>query len=252
LQSLLMETAWVCGWFQRVMSHIVEIKKAAESGADAAEHHVIIADRSPLSAVFYSRSDGHLLEPLIRQYVAELKAVADVHIHTVHLRTERALLWARILDRLEREPSRLALGEDKQDWMDRVLAFYDRMAWDVTVHNNLCTMPVLVADVLGSLSAHSEAVAVAVKPALTRALTEARAQVAAAALATPIKSSAHAASDDDMDATANLAGAIEGAADGQGISPTAPLRPEAVEALQRQAAAAAGGVNLSAGLGLGY
>jgi predicted kinase len=49
-----------------------------------------------LSAIFYSRSHGTLLEPLIRQYVEELAQAADVHIVTVHLHTERQLLWNRI------------------------------------------------------------------------------------------------------------------------------------------------------------
>lgn len=30
LQSLLMETAWVCGWFQRLMAHISEKRKAGD------------------------------------------------------------------------------------------------------------------------------------------------------------------------------------------------------------------------------
>jgi hypothetical protein len=72
----------------------------------AAPLQIIIADRSPLSAVFYARTDGHMLEPLIRQYVTELKAAADVHIYMVHLRTDRELLWQRIQDRLRREPHR--------------------------------------------------------------------------------------------------------------------------------------------------
>ena len=59
----------------------------------------------------------------------EVAAAAGVHIVTAHLRTDRPLLWARIQDRLAREPHRLALNEDSQEWMDRTLAFYDGMRW---------------------------------------------------------------------------------------------------------------------------
>lgn len=250
-QSLLMETAWVCGWFQRVMSHIVEIRKSGE----AAKHHVIIADRSPLSAVFYSKSDGHLLEPLIRQYVDELKAVSDVHIHTVHLRTERSLLWNRIQSRLAREPNRLALGEDSEDWMDRVLAFYDSMKWDVTVRNDESGMNSLLADVLGSLARHSSAVLEAVQPTLEKAVALASLETSAVsddemeaslpALSTPVKPHHPAAAAVD-------AGALEAAAMamGQGVSPTAPLNPEVLERVQSQAVSASarqGGIGMSVG-----
>jgi hypothetical protein len=102
--------------------------------------------------VFYSRSDGGLLEPLIRQYIGELKAAADVHIVTLHLRTRRDLLWSRILDRLTREPSRAALREDQAEWMDAVLSFYDRMRWDVTVPNDEISMPSLVGDIFARLA----------------------------------------------------------------------------------------------------
>jgi len=113
---------------------------------------VIIADRSPFSAVFYSRSDGGLLEPLIRQYIGELKAAADVHIVTLHLRTRRDLLWSRILERLTREPSRAALREDQAEWMDAVLSFYDGMRWDLTVPNDEISMPSLVGDIFSRLA----------------------------------------------------------------------------------------------------
>lgn len=123
---------------------------------------IIIADRSPLSAIFYTRTDGGLLQPLIEQYVRELRVAADVHIHTVHLRTERMLLWERIQQRLLLEPERVSLREDKMDWMDAVLSFYEGMPWDVTVTNNEVTMPELVTSVMTQLSALSDAVKIAV------------------------------------------------------------------------------------------
>jgi len=186
-QSLLMETLWVCAWFQRLMTHISGLRERGEDTtnkvrccAEAAAQRlaavaasrtpphtptqlqIIIADRSPLSAVFYSRSEGKLLEPLIRQYTTEMREVADVHVHTVHLRTERELLWDRITARLEREPSRVSLGEDRREWMEKVLAFYDSMAWDLTVPNNSDSVVELMTTVMTALTTISEPVKVAV------------------------------------------------------------------------------------------
>ena len=81
--------------------------------SSSSSRQIIVADRSPLSAVFYSRSHGLLLEPLIRQYTADLAATAGVTVVTAHLRTPRPLLWDRIQSRLRAEPHRLALKEDR-------------------------------------------------------------------------------------------------------------------------------------------
>ena len=89
----------------------------------------------------------------------ELKEVADVHVHTVHLRTERALLWDRIQARLQLEPERAALREDRMDWMDKVLDFYDSLSWDITLANNETTMCDLVEGVMQALRPLSPAVA---------------------------------------------------------------------------------------------
>ncbi len=45
---------------------------------------IFIADRSPFSAVFYG-SNGHLLEPVIREHLREVLAAADVLVFTVYL-----------------------------------------------------------------------------------------------------------------------------------------------------------------------
>jgi hypothetical protein len=130
---------------------------------------IIIADRSPLSAVFYSRSDGHLLEPLIRQYVRELREAADVHIITVHLSTERELLWSRITSRLAVEPERRALREDQRGWMDSVVSFYEGMAWDCTVANNSTPIPALAATVMRRVAGTHVDVHAAVEACAARA-----------------------------------------------------------------------------------
>ena len=90
--------------------------------------------------MFYSRNKGELLEPIIRTYMEEVAVAANIHVYTVHLRTERDLLWKRIQERLVFEPHRLALNEQSEEWMDRTLSFYDTMRWDTTVRNEETTV----------------------------------------------------------------------------------------------------------------
>jgi thymidylate kinase len=148
-QSLLMETTWVCSWFERVL------KKASDLG-EAARHSLVIADRSPFSAVFYSQRNGHLLEPLIRSHMDEVREAADIHIYTVHIDVPRELLWQRISERLAREPERLKYNEGKEEWMDAVLGFYSGMTWDLSVTNAAITIPELMHECLRSLFAEFE------------------------------------------------------------------------------------------------
>jgi hypothetical protein len=63
--------------------------------------------------VLYSRTDGPLLQPLIRQFLRDLRETADVEVVCAHLRTPRDLLWKRIQARLRVEPDRIALREDR-------------------------------------------------------------------------------------------------------------------------------------------
>ena len=120
--------------------------------------------------MLYSRTDGQLLEPVIRQFLRDLRESAGVEVVCAHLRTPRELLWSRIQARLRVEPDRIALREDRcvacwrevclyalcsgvarrihrhprpirsprgrEEWMDEVLRLYDSMAWDVTVPND--------------------------------------------------------------------------------------------------------------------
>ncbi|KAI9906937.1 hypothetical protein PsorP6_002834 [Peronosclerospora sorghi] len=126
-QSLLMETSWVCSWFERVLRLAGRVK--------AGRKHVFIADRSPFSAIFYS-ANGHMLEPIIREQMKEVQEFASVQFYTVHIQVERELLWRRICARLEMEPERLRLNEHKREWMEETLAFYEKFAWDLTVRND--------------------------------------------------------------------------------------------------------------------
>lgn len=128
-QSLLMETAWVCGWFQRLMDSILARRKTNQAGPA-----LLVADRSPASAMFYARSHGTLLAPLIQRYIEELHDVG-VHVLVAHVTVEKEALWRRICARLEVEPHRISLNEDSRDWMEQSLAFYCSQPWDVCVDN---------------------------------------------------------------------------------------------------------------------
>ena len=84
-QSLLMETTWVCCWFERLLRRADECKRADVPH----EQQVFIADRSPFSAVFYAQNGkGNLLEPIIREHVRELREslTREPHCHGAGVR----------------------------------------------------------------------------------------------------------------------------------------------------------------------
>mmetsp|Transcript_3637 Transcript_3637/g.4362 ORF Transcript_3637/g.4362 Transcript_3637/m.4362 type:complete len:245 (-) Transcript_3637:2417-3151(-) len=129
-QSLTMETFWVCSWFQRVLAHASGIEASGKSHRDT----IFVADRSPLSAVFYSKH-GELLLPLIREQIKEIKAAAGIEIVTAHVNVEDQVLWQRIQARLQLEPERAELKEDTYEWMTKVKRFYKQFSWDIEVDN---------------------------------------------------------------------------------------------------------------------
>ena len=137
-QSLVMEAAWVSAWFQRVL---------AAHEQDPAR--VMIADRSPLSAVFYTRAgQGALLDPLIRGMYADL-AEAGVEIYTVYLQVKPATLWSRIQRRLLNEPDRVLYKEDSREWMETVLSFYEQYNnWDFVIDNSVDDRASALSDVM--------------------------------------------------------------------------------------------------------
>lgn len=129
-QTLLMETAWVCSWFERVLQ---QAHRSKQCGSEREE--VLVADRSPFSAVYYA-NHGHLLEPLIRQQVKEIRERAGIKLYTIHVQVEPELLWSRIQKRLQVEPNRATLQENERSWMDKTLSFYNSFEWDMTINNN--------------------------------------------------------------------------------------------------------------------
>ena len=132
-QSLLMETQWVCSWFLRLLS----LSEASTPGAAPA---VFICDRSPFSAVCYSNrggvKSGHLLEPVIREQIREVRDAAGIEVYTVHVKVEEEVLWDRIQCRLRKHPERKLYNEHEREHMDSIAAFYDGFEWDLTVDNS--------------------------------------------------------------------------------------------------------------------
>ena len=78
-QSLVMETLWVTHWVQRLLEKQKALKNAT------GKNTVFFADRSPYSAVFYAKTGGQLLRPVIAAMIAEL-ANNNIHIFTVHIK----------------------------------------------------------------------------------------------------------------------------------------------------------------------
>jgi len=74
--------------------------------AEQDPHRVVITDRSPFSAVFYTQqSNGALLEPLIVACLKDMRA-HGVELYTVHVKVDADVLWRRIQTRLVAEPER--------------------------------------------------------------------------------------------------------------------------------------------------
>jgi len=149
-QTFTMESIWVSNWIQRVLQVPQTSRRASfqipfESNREFVfilsrfalcfgsraqrqeedkhkSNAIYFVDRSPLSAIFYAKKNGHLLEPTIREQFRELAGLADIHIYTVCIRVERELLWSRIQQRLAREPGRHMFNEGSRQWMEKTLS----------------------------------------------------------------------------------------------------------------------------------
>lgn len=96
-QSLTMETLWVSKW----MNRLLELR-------DKHVNETLFADRSPYSAIYYSKSspqNQQILKTLIDEQIRILKQ-HNIFVFTVCLVVNHDLLWKRILCRLEFEPER--------------------------------------------------------------------------------------------------------------------------------------------------
>jgi thymidylate kinase len=180
-QSLLMETTWVCAWFERILRRAAEDKKKDQPD------EVFIADRSPFSAVFYA-AKGFLLKEVIKEQMVEVLSQGGIEIHTVlvkvsvpclpclpcraclplsprarcharahklthphprpSLQVDTAILWERIQARLRREPERVRYNEGKREWMQKTLDFYNHFEWDAEVSNDDGSLAEVMENVL--------------------------------------------------------------------------------------------------------
>lgn len=130
-QTLTMEVVWVSNWFMRLLKlkHDLEIEGKTTNT-------IFFADRSPYSAVFYSKSSySNHLEGVIRGQIEELSRMANIHVVTVRLSADRDIIWHRITERLKVEPERKKFNENKREWMEETMNWYDSFHWDITVDN---------------------------------------------------------------------------------------------------------------------
>ena len=125
--------------------------------AEQDPNRVVITDRSPYSAVFYTRSGGgQLLVPIIQRCLSELK-IHGVELYTVHVKVDANMLWERICDRLLVEPERALYKENSREWMDEVKGFYDNFPhWSFTVDNSAPQgLPLVVDNLVDALNMRS-------------------------------------------------------------------------------------------------
>lgn len=128
-QSLTMEIHWLAEWFKRVVK-INSITKGLSN-----DELVYFCDRSPYSAVLYTQGGhGHLLTPIITHQLKEILTFG-IRVISINITVEKDILWNRIQQRLNREPSRHKYGESNYKWMEETLEFYDKMKWDYSVDN---------------------------------------------------------------------------------------------------------------------
>jgi thymidylate kinase len=113
-QSFTMELIWVCQWIQRILKDF----------AINNEKLTYFADRSPYSALFYA-PNGTLMESVIKRSIDDLMTNANISIKTIYIRVDNDILWSRISERLERDPSRIKYNENSREWMDTTVNFYE-------------------------------------------------------------------------------------------------------------------------------
>lgn len=114
-QCLVMESIWVSQWISRIL----ELASKEEN-----RDKTFVADRSPYSAVLYSRRGGHLLEPLIERQLQDLSNIG-IEIRTLYIKLSFNTLYDRVIARLKKEPVRKKFGEESVEWLDRAYHFYE-------------------------------------------------------------------------------------------------------------------------------
>jgi thymidylate kinase len=126
-QSMVREVAWVVHWFERVLRYRQEHPDVS----------LVVADRSPFSAVIYA-NEGQQLKACIATQMKELNKYTPVRIKNVLLQVDPAVHWQRICSRLEQEPERVRYNEACEEWMWTVRSRYEDLydVWDAVFDNN--------------------------------------------------------------------------------------------------------------------
>lgn len=127
-QSFTMEFGWVWNWFDRLMKIRAKYRN---------KDMVVIADRSPYSAVFYAHDDnGFKMQDAISHMIEEVKKI-DIDIYTVMVHVDKETLFRRIASRLAQEPHRAAYNEHKIEWNEHIYKKYQAFnQWDLVLDNN--------------------------------------------------------------------------------------------------------------------
>ena len=87
----------------------------------------------------------------------EVREAAGIEIYTVYLQVREDILWGRISDRLKEQPERKKYDEDKREWMDKTVQFYETFnEWDLVVENNNLNTAEVMREIIGKLALRSQ------------------------------------------------------------------------------------------------
>lgn len=121
-QDLYLEAVWVMNWFVKVEEicklHFNSKTKHFENDK------IIITDRSPYSAIIYSREKGIILKELIDEIIIQFRK-KGIEIYCLYLRDNKDDIFDRILKRLKIENWRERLNENSKEWLEKVIEKYE-------------------------------------------------------------------------------------------------------------------------------
>mmetsp|Transcript_10020 Transcript_10020/g.14751 ORF Transcript_10020/g.14751 Transcript_10020/m.14751 type:complete len:261 (+) Transcript_10020:47-829(+) len=134
-QTFVMEMTWITTWFQRLL----KIKHEADEESKRTNKYkeiVLIADRSPFSAIFYARGGkGNLFDSCIRESMKDLET-EQIEILTVKIHVEKKKLMSRIAKRLKKHPDRKNYNEHLYEWNSSIYDKYEQYkGFDLVLDN---------------------------------------------------------------------------------------------------------------------
>lgn len=111
-QHFVLESRWAMCMFYNII-------KLAETET------TIITDRSPYTAMIYSRKGGKMLRRTLDESIKQLSDDLNINFYVLCLYDEREKIWKRIQKRLKKEPKRKKYGEDDKEWFNKIYDIYD-------------------------------------------------------------------------------------------------------------------------------